>query len=432
MFVDEAQINVRGGDGGAGCMSFLREAHRPKGGPDGGDGGRGGDVYLVADASVSTLVRFTKEIHFRAESGTHGEGKERHGRTGRDLRIMVPLGTTVRDPDGTLLADLVGPGDAYQAAHGGRGGRGNKRFLSNRHRAPRFAEQGEPGEEHWIRIELRLLADVALVGFPNAGKSTLIASVSAARPKIADYPFTTLTPNLGVATADERDLVIADVPGLIEGAAEGRGLGHQFLRHVERAHVLLVLLDPMNPDHMPDEQYRVLLDELGRYEPRLLARPRIVALSKCDTVDTETVDLVRASLQLGAEREFHAVSAVTHQGLTTLVRACADAVDSARAVAPPTTGYVVHRPRSRGFSVYREGSRWVVDGPDVRRSVALNDLTDEQAVAYVQEGLRRLGVFEALEAAGCRSGDDVRIGELDFEFAPDVAGESGPEVDGDD
>lgn len=420
MFVDEAQINVRGGDGGAGCVSFLREAHRPKGGPDGGDGGTGGDVLVVADPSVGTLVRFTKEIHFRAGSGTHGTGKDCHGRSGHDARILVPLGTTVRTLDGEVLADLVEVGDTYEAARGGRGGRGNRRFLSNRHRAPRFAEQGEPGEERWIRLELRLLADVALVGFPNAGKSTLISSVSAARPKVADYPFTTLTPNLGVATVDERDVVIADVPGLIRGAADGKGLGHQFLRHVERARVLAVLLDPMNPEHMPDEQYETLLEELGRYQPRLLSRARIVALSKADTIDAETAALVEGSLDLGPGRSFHAVSAATHQGLTDLLRACAAEVDSARAQAPASKGYVVHRPRGRGFSVYRDGAGWVVDGPDALRAVALNDLTDDQAIAYVQEGLRRLGVFEALESAGTRGGDEVKIGDFEFVYEPEA------------
>lgn len=421
MFVDEAQINVRGGDGGAGCVSFLREAHRAKGGPDGGDGGGGGDTYLVADPSVGTLVRFTREIHFRATSGTHGSGKDRHGRRGTDLRIPVPPGTTVRSLDGAVLADLVDAGDAYLAANGGRGGRGNARFLSNRHRAPRFAEQGEPGEEVWLKLELRLLADVALVGFPNAGKSTLISTVSAAKPKIADYPFTTLVPHLGVATVGERDLVIADVPGLIEGAAEGRGLGHQFLRHVERARALVVLVDPMNPEVWPDEQYRTLVAELGAYRTSLLRRPRLVVLTKADTIDAETATLIRDTLPLDEDERFFVVSAATHQGLSELLGACADLVEQARIAAPPRQGYVVHRPRARGFDVYREDRTWVVEGADARRAVALNDLTDEQALAFVQEGLRRLGVYEALEAAGCRAGDEVRIGELEFTYETEGA-----------
>src|SRR5688572_2398637 len=233
-FVDEAQIHVKAGNGGAGSVAFRREAHVAKGGPDGGDGGDGGDVWLQADHNVSSLIAFKDHPHRAAGSGTHGQGKAKHGRSGDDIMVAVPEGTIVKDQDGTVLADLIGTGDRYLAAEGGRGGRGNARFLSNRRRAPAFAEQGEVGEEHWLRLELKLMADVALVGFPSVGKSTLISVVSAAKPKIADYPFTTLEPNLGVVWLDdETQFVVADLPGLIEGASEGRGLGHQFLRHVE-------------------------------------------------------------------------------------------------------------------------------------------------------------------------------------------------------
>ncbi|HMQ26618.1 MAG TPA: GTPase ObgE, partial [Acidimicrobiales bacterium] len=243
-FVDECGLNVRGGDGGAGCVSFRREAHVPKGGPDGGDGGRGGDVWLEADNNVASLLAFRDHPHRRATSGVHGQGKRRHGAGGEDLVVPVPEGTTVYDQDGELLADLVTTGDRWLAAHGGQGGRGNARFLSNRRRAPAFAEQGEEGEERWLRLELRLMADVALVGFPNVGKSTLISRISAAKPKIADYPFTTLEPHLGVVRLDDGvEFVVADIPGLIEGASEGKGLGHHFLRHVERPPALVVLLD---------------------------------------------------------------------------------------------------------------------------------------------------------------------------------------------
>src|SRR5215475_7054817 len=271
MFIDELQVNVRGGDGGAGAVSFRREAHVPKGGPDGGDGGAGGDVVFEADRNVASLLAFRDHPHRRAASGKHGSGNRRHGATGAELIVSVPEGTVVHDRDGTLLADLVHTGDRYVAARGGRGGRGNARFLSNARRAPSFAEQGEYGEEHWLRLEVRLLADAALVGFPNAGKSTLIAAVSAAKPKIADYPFTTLEPNLGVVRFRDHEYVVADIPGLIEGAAEGRGLGHEFLRHVERARVLVLLLDLAPVDgRTPLDQATVLLAELGSYEPELL------------------------------------------------------------------------------------------------------------------------------------------------------------------
>ncbi len=249
-FVDECGLHVKGGDGGAGCVSFRREAHVPFGGPDGGDGGNGGDVWLVADHNVASLLAFRDHPFRRAEDGTHGSGKKRHGHSGADTEVAVPEGTVIRDQDGVVLADLVRHGDRLLAAAGGRGGRGNAKFLSNRRRAPAFAEQGEVGEERWLRMELKLLADVALVGFPSVGKSTLISVISAAKPKIADYPFTTLEPNLGVVRMDDGiEFVVADIPGLIEGASEGKGIGDRFLRHVERARVLTVLLRPVAPRH---------------------------------------------------------------------------------------------------------------------------------------------------------------------------------------
>ncbi|MST31386.1 GTPase ObgE, partial [Acidimicrobiaceae bacterium USS-CC1] len=282
-FVDEAQVHVKGGDGGAGAVSFRREAHVAKGGPDGGDGGSGGDVWLVADRNVASLYGFRDHPHRRAGNGTHGSGKGRHGRGGADLEVPVPEGTVVRDRDGAVLADLAAEGDRWLAAQGGQGGRGNARFLSNRRRAPAFAEQAELGEERWLDLELKLMADVALVGFPNAGKSTLISRISAAKPKIADYPFTTLEPHLGVVRFDDQEYVVADIPGLIEGASEGRGLGHQFLRHIERARVLVVLCDLSAADgRPPGEQRDVLLRELRGYRPDLLDRPRLVVGSKLD------------------------------------------------------------------------------------------------------------------------------------------------------
>ncbi|MET0147972.1 MAG: GTPase ObgE, partial [Acidimicrobiales bacterium] len=284
-FVDEAQLCARAGDGGAGCVSFRREAHVSRGGPDGGDGGTGGDVWLVATRNVASLLAFRDHPHRRAENGVHGQGKKKHGAAGADIDVPVPEGTQVKDRDGILLADLAHAGDRWRAVEGGRGGRGNARFLSNRRRAPAFAEQGEPGDEIWFDLELKLLADIALVGFPNVGKSTLIARISAARPKIADYPFTTLEPNLGVVRTDDAEFVVADIPGLIEGASEGKGLGHQFLRHIERARVLVILCDLAPADGVPvAEQQRILLDELGQYQPDLLDRPRLVVGSRADMV----------------------------------------------------------------------------------------------------------------------------------------------------
>lgn len=410
MFVDEAQICVRGGDGGAGCVSFLREAMRPRGGPDGGDGGDGGDVILVVDPSVATLMRFKSRIHWKASSGTHGSGKRKHGRTGSDLRIPVAPGTTVRTPQGALIADLVAPGDACVVAAGGRGGRGNARFLTNSRRAPSFAEQGELGEELWIRLDLRLLADVALVGYPNAGKSTLISSITAAKPKVADYPFTTLTPHLGVVAADGIDFTVADVPGLIEGAADGRGLGHQFLRHVERSSVLCILLDPLNCEVSVSKQMDVLIEELRRHSPELTKRPRVVVITKADALSPGFI--VPAGLQ-----DAMLVSAVSRSGLDKLLHALSAEVRCVRAKASEVVGLVVHRPSVKGFTVEATDDGWVVEGPDVRRSVALSDLTDPQALAYLQDRLRGLGVFEALEDAGCRDDDIVRIGEFEFDYA---------------
>src|SRR3954451_23409203 len=310
-FVDEVQVNLRGGDGGAGAISFRREPHVPKGGPDGGDGGTGGDVYVTADRNTASLLAFRDHPHRRAESGKHGSGGKRHGARGKDLVVSVPEGTVVRARDGDVLADLVRHGDRLLAAKGGRGGRGNARFLSNARRAPSFAEQGEYGEEHWLRLELKLMADAALVGFPNAGKSTLISSVSAAKPKIADYPFTTLEPHLGVVRFRDHEYVLADIPGLVEGSADGRGLGHQFLRHIERARVLVVLCDLAPLDgRSPAEQARVLIDELRRYRPDLLDRPRVIVGSKADVAadDAATSDF-----------EGLVISAVTREGLDEFV-----------------------------------------------------------------------------------------------------------------
>jgi GTP-binding protein len=404
-FTDEVMVNLRGGDGGAGAVSFRREAHVDKGGPDGGDGGNGGDVWLRADRNVASLIAFRDHPHRRAASGVHGGSKRKHGARGDELVVLVPEGTVVRDRDGDLLADLVTAGDSYLAARGGRGGRGNARFLSNARRAPAFAEQGEYGEERWLRLELKLLADVALVGFPNAGKSTLISVISAAKPKIADYPFTTLVPNLGVVVLDHSEFVVADVPGLIEGASEGRGLGHRFLRHVERARVLVLLLDLASASgRSPADQERILLEELSRYQPELLDRPRLVVGSKAD-VATADYDGMK-------------ISAVTRQGLAPFLGAVAGLVAEARSVEGEPESFVVHRPVDEGFAVRREDDgAWRVSGRVAERVVAMADLTNAEAAAYVAERLRRLGVERALARAGAKEGDTVRVGPVEMEYA---------------
>jgi GTPase len=419
-FVDECNIHVKAGDGGAGSVSFRREAHVAKGGPDGGDGGSGGDVWLVADHNVASLLAFKDQPFRRAGDGTHGQGKRRHGAAGRELLVPVPEGTVVLDRDGTVLADLVRARDRYLAAEGGRGGRGNARFLSNRRRAPAFAEQGEEGEERWLRLELKLLADVALVGFPNVGKSTLISRISAAKPKVADYPFTTLEPHLGVVRLDDGyEFVVADIPGLIEGASQGRGLGHRFLRHIERARVLCVLLD-LAPvaERPPADQLEVLLAELAAYQPDLLERERVVIGSRADLVADGTVP---GEVELDLR-----VSAVTGAGVAQLTGRMADAVRRARAALPAPSQFVVHRPVRAGYEVVREGGGWVVEGREATRAVALSDLTRPDALAEAQRRLHRLGVDRALARAGAQPGDPVRIGSLVFDYEDDEElGESG-------
>ncbi|HAM01377.1 MAG TPA: GTPase ObgE [Acidimicrobiaceae bacterium] len=421
-FVDEAQIHAKAGDGGAGAVSFRREAHVARGGPDGGDGGRGGDVWLEASVNEASLLGFRDHPHRRAGDGGHGRGNKRRGAAGADLVVPVPVGTVVRGPGGVLLADLDRPGDRVLVAGGGRGGGGNARFLANRRRAPAFAEQGEKGEERWLDLELKLAADVALVGLPNAGKSTLIARISAAKPKIADYPFTTLEPHLGVVRVgrpgDETEFVVADVPGLVEGAAEGRGLGHRFLRHVERARVLVVLLDVAALEgRSTAEQQRVLLDELARYRPELLERPRLVVESKADLLGPAE-HAEKPDIDDGA----HAlrVSAVTGQGVDELVGRLAVMVAEAREaeVAAAEGPIVVHRPLGdTAIDVSRlDDGSFLVEGRAALRAVALSDLTDDDALAVVQQRLRRLGVERALRRAGIRDGDTVHVGELGFTY----------------
>ena len=407
-FVDECSVNFRGGDGGAGCVSFRREAMVPKGGPDGGDGGNGGDVWLVADHNVASLLAYRDHPHRRADNGKHGSGQKKHGHSGGDFEAKVPVGTIIKShEDGTVLVDLAHHGDRWLASAGGAGGRGNARFLSNTRRAPRFAEQGESGKEDWVRLELKLLADLALVGFPNAGKSTLISRISRAKPKIANYPFTTLEPNLGVVQLDDFDFVVADIPGLIEGAHEGKGLGHQFLRHVERARALVVLVDlaPMDGRSAAD-QVEILLEELRKYQPELLDRPRLIVQAKADVALIEP------------EPDYLVFSSITNTNMGKLTGALAELAKEGRADAELTTSApTVHRPLADSVTIGRnDDGSWQVFGRQAERAVALNDLTDLDALGYVQDRLAGLGVDKKLAKAGAKQGDMVRIGDLEFEY----------------
>ncbi len=415
-FVDECQLNLKAGDGGAGCVSFRREGPVVMGGPNGGDGGNGGDIWLVADHNVASLLAFRDYPHRKAGNGVHGKGKDMHGKRGESLEIAVPIGTAIYDLyDDTLLAELVNHGDRWMAVAGGRGGRGNHKFLSNKRRAPSFAEQGEHGEERWLRLELRLMADVALVGFPNVGKSTLISVISAAKPKIANYPFTTLVPNLGVVSLDEEtEFVVADIPGLIEGASEGKGLGHRFLRHIERALVLCIMLDLAPMDGVsPQEQERILLQELGRYQPELLERPRIVVGTKADAVQPEELTA------MGWQGDV--ISAVTHEGVNDLVGRMARLVHDARQAIEHRDGVVTIRPEPTGAAVevVADGEFRLI-GKDVERVVALNDVTTPEALSYIDHRLERLGVPKMLAKAGAQEGDVIWIADFSFEYQPDL------------
>ena len=418
VFIDEATIEVKAGDGGDGAVAFLREPFRPKGGPAGGDGGDGGSVVLRADASVGTLLDLKERPHVKAQRGRHGEGKRRHGARGKDQVVLVPPGTLVHDDEGEVLADLAAPGQEVVVARGGRGGAGNARFASSTRRAPGFAEKGEPGERRRLRLELRLLADVGLVGFPNAGKSTLIARISSARPKISDYPFTTLTPNLGVVEVGDDSFVVADIPGLVPGAHQGKGLGDQFLRHVRRAAVLVFLVDLAAQDRDPAEDAAVLAAELAAFDLQLASRPSLVVAAKVD-VGRDRLDRVLARVP-----EAHPLSAVTGEGIERFLRRLADEVKAARARAPSPIGYVRHVVKGEPITVEREDGAWRVRGRRPERAVGATDMGNDEAVARLQRQLLGMGVERALQRAGASAGDEVRIADVAFDFDPED-GEAG-------
>jgi GTP-binding protein len=439
-FADHAVLRVQAGHGGHGCASVHREKFKPLGGPDGGNGGRGGSVILEVDASTSTLLDFHRRPVRKAGNGVQGEGSNRNGAAGDDQIVKVPSGTVVLDKDGHVLADLVGTGTQFVAAAGGHGGLGNAALASQKRKAPGFALKGEPGEERELTLELKTVADIGLIGFPSAGKSSLIAAMSAARPKIADYPFTTLIPNLGVAEAGEVQFVIADVPGLIPGASEGKGLGHDFLRHVERCSALVHVLDcaTHEPGRDPVSDLETIEAELAAYEDmtgptlagtRLTERPRLVVLNKIDVPEArDLADLVKPELEARGLKVFE-ISAATHEGLRDLGFALAELVASARENTPePEAVRIVLRPapvKEAGFEIVRtEDGAYLIRGEKPSRWVAQTDFANDEAVGYLADRLARLGVEAALAKAGAEAGDTVLIGDLDdavvFDWDPEL------------
>jgi len=416
-FVDSARVRVSGGNGGAGAATFRREPYVPRGGPDGGDGGRGGSVVLYATPEATSLIAYASRRHWAAEHGRPGAGGRKTGRAGADLRLAVPVGTVVIDEEsGRAIADLDAPGAEAEVAAGGGGGRGNVHFRSAVNRAPNLAEPGRPGQERWLRLELKLIADVGLVGPPNAGKSSLLRAVSAATPRVAPYPFTTLDPELGVAElAGGRRMVLADIPGLIEGAARGAGLGHRFLRHVERTRVLLYLVDGSAPD--PWAALEAVRREVTGYAPDLADRPSLVAVNKLD------LDEVRALRARTDRPDVRWCSALTGEGVPELLEAVGEAVAAAPEpprtnVAPPTERLRVRRARPEPPTVERQPWGFLVSGPAVERLVERTRFDSDPALQRFQVALDRLGVSGALEEAGAQPGDTVRIGGIEFEYQP--------------
>ncbi len=429
MFLDRVTVFVRAGDGGDGAATFRREAHVPRGGPDGGDGGRGGSIHLRVDPGQTTLSDFRFKHHFKAGAGGRGSGSRRHGKAGTELELAVPPGTGVFDErSGDLIADLVATGQRVMVARGGRGGLGNVHFATATHRTPRHAQKGEPGEDRQLRLELRLIADIGLVGLPNAGKSTLLAALTAADPKIAAYPFTTLTPNLGVLDLeavdpqDHRRPTIADVPGLIEGASSGAGLGHAFLRHVERTRVLVHVVDIAARD--PEADYAVIREELGLHDATLLEKPMLVVANKTDLPDAATHRKAFLAARRAQDLPVVAVSAMARDGLDGLTAALAALLPSFEEMAEPpaSTGVVVHRfdEMREGFSVEHEADGYRVRGKRIERLAAQTDFDNEESAERFQRDLARLGIDRELRRAGVEVGDAVRIGAVELAWEPEL------------
>ena len=421
MFADYAKIYIKSGDGGDGAVAFRREKYVPLGGPAGGDGGNGGSIVLVGDKSLSTLLDFKYKRHYKAERGANGLNKNMTGASGADLVLKVPAGTVVHTEDGTVLADISQDGQRFVAAKGGRGGRGNVRFANGNDKAPQYAEKGEPGREMWLVLELKLIADVGLIGFPNAGKSTLLSRVSAARPKIADYPFTTTEPNLGVVRLDdESSFVMADLPGLIEGAAHGVGLGHRFLRHAERNRVLVHVLDMSElADRPPLDSFRLINEELSLYKEDFLSRPMLVAANKMDMPGAEE-NLALLRKELDGAYEIFPVSALTGQGLDPLLWRVKELLATTPApMLESATDQVRHTVvrEEAPFDVVRDDDGvWQVGGERVEKLVRMTDLNNDDAVLRMQRIFIKMGLEDALREAGIQVGDTVSIAGSEFEY----------------
>ncbi len=430
MFYDHTKIYVKAGDGGDGSIHFRREKFVPYGGPDGGDGGRGGSIYMEATSNLNTLIDYRYRQHFKASSGEAGARQKKHGAKGEDLVLRVPCGTVIRESEtNQLVADLVDDGQRVMIARGGRGGLGNVHFATATRQAPREAQKGEPGEERWLLLELQLIADVGLVGYPNAGKSTLLSVVTAATPKIAEYPFTTLSPNLGVVSVgqpgsgDEFGFVLADIPGLIEGAAQGVGLGHEFLRHVQRTRLLLHILDGATIERDPWQDFQAINQELREYDEQLAMRPQIVVLNKMDLPEAQERWPALKAKAIAAGYPVFAISAVTHQGTGELIQYTArrlqeiqqEEAERLAAQAISSAENPVLRPQPEdAFSVNKEKGVYIVRGKRVERAVNMTKLESEEGMDRLQVTLAKMGVTKALEEAGVKVGDKVRFGKVEL------------------
>lgn len=421
-FIDRVKIYVQAGTGGNGTVAFRREAHVPKGGPSGGDGGRGGSVIFVATNSLSTLLDLRYYREYKAQNGEKGHAKKMHGADADDLVIRVPVGTCVYDDDtGNIIADLTKDGQRAVIAKGGRGGRGNARFASSRNPAPKICENGEPGEKFNLRVELKLLADVGLVGFPSVGKSTLLSVVSKARPQIADYHFTTIVPNLGVVQVkDGRSFVMADLPGLIEGASQGKGLGHQFLRHIERCRVIVHIIDMSGSEGRdPYEDYVTINKELGEYEYRLLERPQIIVANKMDGDEAEE-NLKKFKEKLGDQKVFPIIAPI-HEGIDAVLYAVADALETApdffNQEEEQESVLYTYKEDEKPFTIHNKGNGvWEVTGKKVERLAQMASFTTDDGFQRFALQIRNMGIDDALREAGCEDGDTVRLYDFEFEF----------------